>query len=249
MKRIQGCTICVWGVLSVFILLERAKVGGSFMLKSLPARHICLCPSMAQSSQSISAKGTSVVVNKKLCIDNGVLEGMVNAFVARDGPEDVKSGMPKYYIETYGCQMNLADSDVVNSILMESGYAYISHPEKADVILINTCAIRENAESKIWQRLRYFNSFEKNRVKHRARQGGDVVMERDLCSKGQFTVEPKSTFPAKPVIGVLGCMAERLKVEEPQSEPEPEPEPKPEPEPEPEPEPKPEPEPEPELEM
>jgi len=97
-------------------------------------------------------------------------------------PIDVNRGQLKFYIETYGCQMNVNDSDIVRSILMEAGHVAEKDVEKADIILANTCAIRENAEQKIWRRLQFFNSVQRKR------------RERD-----------------RPVVGVLGCMAERLK--------------------------------------
>lgn len=85
------------------------------------------------------------------------------------------------FIETYGCQMNVNDSEVVLSILQQSGYSLCSSIKEADLILINTCSIRDNAETRIWGRLDIFR-LEKNRRK------GIIV-------------------------GILGCMAERLKDE------------------------------------
>lgn len=85
----------------------------------------------------------------------------------------------KVYIESYGCQMNFADTEVVTSILLENGYATTSELNEADTILLNTCAIRDNAEHKIRHRLQTFNLLKKKRP--------DVT------------------------IGILGCMAERLK--------------------------------------
>ncbi|HSN61571.1 MAG TPA: hypothetical protein VLR49_11600, partial [Ferruginibacter sp.] len=84
-----------------------------------------------------------------------------------------------FYIESYGCAMNFADSEVVASILQEQGYAATPRTELADLILINTCSIREKAEEKVRQRLTTFRLMKKSR-------------------------------PGL-VIGVLGCMAERLK--------------------------------------
>jgi len=84
-----------------------------------------------------------------------------------------------FYIETYGCQMNFADSEVVNSILMNQGMAPVQSAEEADVIFVNTCSIRENAESRVWNRLKEFRALKKNRQ--------------------ELTV------------GVLGCMAERIR--------------------------------------
>ncbi len=83
------------------------------------------------------------------------------------------------YIETYGCQMNVGDSEVVLSILQQAGYSLCQRMEEADLILINTCSVRDNAEQRVLGRLDVFRQEKK-------RRGGVVV-------------------------GVLGCMAERLK--------------------------------------
>jgi tRNA-2-methylthio-N6-dimethylallyladenosine synthase len=85
----------------------------------------------------------------------------------------------KVYIETYGCQMNVADSEVVASILAMDGFTLTANIAEADLILLNTCSIRDNAEQKIFSRLKFFDSERKKK-------------------KGK-------------VIGVLGCMAERVK--------------------------------------
>jgi MiaB/RimO family radical SAM methylthiotransferase len=99
----------------------------------------------------------------------------------------IQPTLKKFFIETHGCQMNLADSDIVRSILLTEGYELSDDLEAADLILTNTCAIRENAEDKIWQRLKYFQS-----IRKKAYLAGS---------------KPKGY----PLIGVLGCMAERLK--------------------------------------
>lgn len=89
--------------------------------------------------------------------------------------------LPQVFIETYGCQMNVNDSEVVLSILQASGYALCDKIEQADLILVNTCSIRDNAEQRIWGRLNNFKILKKKK--------------RSL------------------IVGVLGCMAERLKEE------------------------------------
>ena len=89
------------------------------------------------------------------------------------------TGKRKLYIESYGCQMNFSDSEIVTSILQEGGYATTANFENADVILLNTCAIRDNAEQKVRNRLKNFTHLKKKRPEM--------------------------------VVGVLGCMAERLK--------------------------------------
>ena len=86
---------------------------------------------------------------------------------------------PKVYIETYGCQMNVNDSEVILSILQDAGYVLTENIEDADVILANTCSIRDNAEQRIWGRI------------------------------DQFKIQKKKRPGV--VIGIVGCMAERLK--------------------------------------
>ena len=88
-------------------------------------------------------------------------------------------GNKKFYIESYGCQMNFSDSEIVASILGDNGFRPTRNPEIADLILINTCSIREKAEDTVRKRLKIFESYKKQR------QGM--------------------------LVGVLGCMAERLK--------------------------------------
>ena len=71
--------------------------------------------------------------------------------------------MKSVYIETYGCQMNVADTEVVFSILGAAGYGRTEDITKADVIMANTCSIRDNAEQRIWGRLEQFNIQRKSR--------------------------------------------------------------------------------------
>ena len=85
----------------------------------------------------------------------------------------------KLFVETYGCQMNVGDSEIVVSIMQNEGWRYTDDPREADVILINTCSIRDNAEQRIWGRLAELRGL------RRRRQGV--------------------------LIGIIGCMAERLK--------------------------------------
>jgi tRNA-N(6)-(isopentenyl)adenosine-37 thiotransferase enzyme MiaB len=87
----------------------------------------------------------------------------------------------KLHIETYGCQMNVADSEVVASILKMDGFEISEEISEADLILVNTCSVRDNAEQRVLSRIQYFQSFRKKK--------------KNL------------------IIGVLGCMAERVKEE------------------------------------
>lgn len=69
--------------------------------------------------------------------------------------------MKKLYIETFGCQMNIADSEVVASILKTENYRLTDNPDEADLYLFNTCAVRENAEKRIWNKLQHFKGIKK----------------------------------------------------------------------------------------
>jgi tRNA-2-methylthio-N6-dimethylallyladenosine synthase len=88
-------------------------------------------------------------------------------------------GSKKLYVESYGCQMNFSDSEVVASIMAKNGYSTTRNIDEADVVLINTCSIRENAETRVRNRLTEF--------KKKKQDNPDLV------------------------VGILGCMAERLK--------------------------------------
>ncbi len=87
--------------------------------------------------------------------------------------------MKKLYIETYGCQMNVADSEVVAAVMQMAGYETTDKADEADAVFLNTCSVRENAENKIFRRLEALHA--ENKKSHRR------------------------------IIGVLGCMAERVK--------------------------------------
>jgi tRNA-2-methylthio-N6-dimethylallyladenosine synthase len=67
----------------------------------------------------------------------------------------------KIFIETYGCQMNVADSEVVAAIMQENNYHLVSSPEEADAIFINTCSVRDNAEQRVWGRLYHYKALKK----------------------------------------------------------------------------------------
>ena len=94
--------------------------------------------------------------------------------------QDTHSGQTrKLYIESYGCQMNFSDSEIVASILAKEGYDTTSDIDQADIIFLNTCSIREKAEQTIRHRLKHIHGFKKRKPEL--------------------------------LVGVLGCMAERLK--------------------------------------
>ena len=102
---------------------------------------------------------------------------LCKGFCAPAGP-NIKI-MKKLFIETYGCQMNVADSEVVASVMGMAGYEVCASVDEADAVFLNTCSVRDNAEQKIISRLEYLHSLQKH--------------------------------GRKLIIGVLGCMAERVK--------------------------------------
>ena len=97
--------------------------------------------------------------------------------------------MKKLLIETYGCQMNVADSEVVASVMQMAGYEVCQTVEEADAVFLNTCSVRDNAEQKIYHRL-------------------DVLAALKRKREASNTQHPT---PNTLIIGVLGCMAERVK--------------------------------------
>src|SRR5262245_42403295 len=72
-------------------------------------------------------------------------------------------GAPRVYVETYGCQMNVADSDLIGSVLAEAGYATAARADEADVIVVNTCAVREKAEERVIARASELGAIKRRR--------------------------------------------------------------------------------------
>ena len=99
----------------------------------------------------------------------------------RVSPEENVPGARKVYIETYGCQMNFSDTEIVMSVMQANGYSSTSDVHSADLIFLNTCSIRDNAEVKVRTRLSQMN----------------ILKRKNPALK----------------IGILGCMAERLKAQ------------------------------------
>lgn len=145
-----------------------------------------------KSSKSI--KTPHYLLQPKICFSNSNAPRpsieeipMLNDFVLsqslkqnHDNNIETIKNNKQFYIETYGCQMNESDSEIINSILTKAGYTYTKILNTADIVLINTCAIREGAENRIWGRLSELRAL-------------------------------KSPSRQPLVLGVLGCMAERLK--------------------------------------
>ena len=88
---------------------------------------------------------------------------MTEKQAAADLKSTAKSDEKRLYIETYGCQMNVADSEVVASIMKMAGYEMTDVIADADAIFVNTCSVRDNAEQKIYSRLQYFHSLRKHK--------------------------------------------------------------------------------------
>lgn len=116
---------------------------------------------------------------QNLIEDIELVDGQREACERKASAEEDRGNNRKLYIESYGCQMNFSDSEIVTSILKKDGFDTTSDFSTADLILLNTCSIREKAEQTVRTRLAQFNSEKRNRPEL--------------------------------IIGVLGCMAERLK--------------------------------------
>ncbi len=117
---------------------------------------------------------------KHLIEDIAILDENQEACEVVKTSKDENTGKARrLYIESYGCQMNFSDSEIVTAVMQENGFDTTATPENADLIFLNTCAIRDNAEQKIRHRLQHLNSLKKKKPEM--------------------------------LIGVLGCMAERLK--------------------------------------
>ena len=135
-----------------------------------------VCPFVNQPARCNFAETFSDRLHDKAGLMPAKNKRISSAYAAK--PEATLSGR-KLYIETYGCQMNVSDSEVVVSIMQDNGIGSTSDIGQADVILINTCSIRENAEQRIWGRLDVFKQIKKRRP--------------------------------EVLVGIIGCMAERLK--------------------------------------
>lgn len=132
----------------------------------------------------ISLTLSSLILGRLILGEDMLHEGSKVIDESRQGepimaPRPKSKNGKKLFLESYGCQMNFADSEIVVSILSKEGFETTRALEEADVILLNTCSIRENAEQKVRNRLVHFKNLKKNK-------------------------------PSM-VVGVLGCMAERLR--------------------------------------
>lgn len=213
-------TTTVAVLIQLFLLLVFALEAGSYRFSGITSR---------ATARTLTASHFPVL--------HSVINGAEQlATIDLDGQKIQQSGISRtFFIETHGCQMNLADSDIARAVLLSCGFVPSNSLEEAELVLINTCAIRENAESKVWQRIKYFESIRK---KHRKDQNSSKIRAIDSSSVPNDTAKTKTpgvgTRPSTgsgsdvnakfrsgkrlanqyyPIIGVLGCMAERLKQE------------------------------------
>ncbi len=108
----------------------------------------------------------------------------------------------KVFIETYGCQMNEYDTELVRSILTKADYTFVKNELEADIVMLNTCAIRENAHRKVYGRV------------HDIRHNWREKFFASLVAKDPNQPNiPKSQMPKGPIIGLLGCMVTNLRKE------------------------------------
>ncbi len=107
----------------------------------------------------------------------------------------MKEDKKKVFIKNFGCQMNVRDSEVICGLLAKEGYKIVDAPENADIVLLNTCSVRQHAEDKVWSEV------------------GRIV-KRWTSSEGRGTTdEGRKNEKFKPIIGIVGCMAQNYKDE------------------------------------
>ncbi len=106
---------------------------------------------------------------------------VVSLLLMKEEILEIPTTLRGFYIETYGCQMNTADSEIISGLLNKNGFSHMEQADNADVIILNTCSIRDNAEQKIHERLKHLRYYKK--------KNPNVI------------------------IGIVGCMAERLRTE------------------------------------
>lgn len=106
--------------------------------------------------------------------------------------------VPKVFIETYGCQMNEADSEIIKSVLAKEDFTFVKDPLVADIVMLNTCAIRENAHRKVYGRV--------HEIRHQRGESLKAIRSQKDNVTG-------SQSHKKVVIGILGCMATNLRQE------------------------------------
>lgn len=134
---------------------------------------------MSQKNTKICIFASLSGIMKELIDDLGILDGTEACETYQTSKDSDTGKSRKLYIESYGCQMNYSDSEIVASVLQKDGFDTTSDIHQADVIFLNTCSIREKAEQTVRYRLNHINGFKKRKPEL--------------------------------LVGVLGCMAERLK--------------------------------------
>ena len=111
----------------------------------------------------------------------------------------------KLFIETYGCQMNVADSEVVASIMKMDGYAMTDKIEEADAVFVNTCSVRDNAEQKIYGRLQYFQSLKRKKK--------SLIVELIKVHHADLVVGPDSYMDLPNLVGAVEHGEKAINVE------------------------------------
>ncbi len=134
---------------------------------------------MSQKNTKICIFASLSGIMKELIDDLGILDGTEACETYQTSKDSNTGKSRKLYIESYGCQMNFSDSEIVASVLQKDGFDTTSDINEADVVFLNTCSIRDKAEQTVRNRLMHINGFKKRKPEL--------------------------------LVGVLGCMAERLK--------------------------------------
>jgi hypothetical protein len=201
----------------------------NFFIRIIPQNTAELATNASYSTNSISTavQSSSTIPNDGLTLNHFINRSRKDSTTTNmsTATNTTNASLGSVFIETYGCQMNTNDSEVVTSVLLSAGYTTALSAETADIVLLNTCAIRDNAESKIWKRLGYFKNMKLNRknlaavANHQkvaaaaAEFESDVSLQNNSSNSTNNSPSTTNNSPSTgPVVGVLGCMAERLKI-------------------------------------
>ena len=122
------------------------------------------------------------------------------------GGTDMTTKCQTVFVKTFGCQMNTRDSEVIRGMLVDRGYTIVDTPEEAEIVLFNTCSVREHAEARVWGQVGMLTS--RQSIVH-----SPQIIEKSPPEFASADLSGGDNHPNKKIIGVIGCMAQNYKDE------------------------------------
>ncbi len=119
----------------------------------------------------------------------------------------------KIFIRSFGCQMNVRDSEVICGLLKREGYKITQVHQKADIILFNTCSVRQHAEDKVWSEIGRFKKGQSPKNNSENDLSGTVFKGKETLGTVPFSRHSRALTGTVPIIGIIGCMAQNYKDE------------------------------------